>query len=69
MTTTAGPERRSAPVPSGEAGLLIARQVDPGHEEDFLPYHPRPAPTAVVAGGLDPAATGRLAPASAAVHR
>ncbi|MDN3270366.1 antibiotic biosynthesis monooxygenase [Streptomyces sp. MA15] len=35
MAKTAEPERRSAPVPSGEVGLLIARQVDPGHEEDF----------------------------------
>lgn len=35
MTEVAGDERRSAPVPSGEVGLLIARQVEPGHEADF----------------------------------
>ncbi|MFE2088608.1 DUF2255 family protein [Streptomyces sp. NPDC059460] len=28
-------EQQSAPAPSGEVGLLIARQVDPGHEEEF----------------------------------
>lgn len=31
MTKPVGHERRSAPVPSGEVGLLISRQVDPGH--------------------------------------
>ncbi|MGW2447859.1 antibiotic biosynthesis monooxygenase [Streptomyces sp. NPDC001675] len=35
MTKADADERRSAPVPSGEVGLLIARQVDPGHEADF----------------------------------
>ncbi|MFF2546526.1 hypothetical protein ACFVUY_28755 [Kitasatospora sp. NPDC058063] len=28
-------EQQSAPAPSGEVGLLIARRVDPGHEEEF----------------------------------
>ncbi|MCM2389760.1 antibiotic biosynthesis monooxygenase [Streptomyces albipurpureus] len=28
-------EQRSAPLPSGEVSLLIARQVDPGHEAAF----------------------------------
>ncbi|MFJ9036684.1 antibiotic biosynthesis monooxygenase [Streptomyces sp. NPDC102406] len=35
MTKLADQERRSAPTPSGEVGLLIAREVDPGHEADF----------------------------------
>ncbi|GGT38200.1 antibiotic biosynthesis monooxygenase [Streptomyces chromofuscus] len=35
MTKSVGHERRSAPVPSGEVGLLISRQVEPGHEADF----------------------------------
>ncbi|MFH8693508.1 antibiotic biosynthesis monooxygenase [Streptomyces sp. PAN_FS17] len=35
MTKSVGHERRSAPAPSGEVGLLISRQVEPGHEGDF----------------------------------
>jgi antibiotic biosynthesis monooxygenase (ABM) superfamily enzyme len=35
MTKAVGDERRSAPLPSGEVSLLIARQVDAGHEQDF----------------------------------
>ncbi|MFD0312811.1 antibiotic biosynthesis monooxygenase [Streptomyces flavalbus] len=35
MTTAPAPEQTSEPQPSGEVGILIARQVDPGHEEEF----------------------------------
>ncbi|MFE6409904.1 antibiotic biosynthesis monooxygenase [Streptomyces sp. NPDC057837] len=35
MTTVPAGERTSEPQPSGEVGVLIARQVDPGHEGEF----------------------------------
>lgn len=35
MATVPAREQTSEPQPSGEVGVLIARQVDPGHEEEF----------------------------------
>ncbi|MFJ5688034.1 antibiotic biosynthesis monooxygenase [Streptomyces sp. NPDC093099] len=35
MTTAPPHEPTSDPLPSGEIGVLIARQVDPGHEQEF----------------------------------
>ncbi|WP_405800223.1 antibiotic biosynthesis monooxygenase [Streptomyces sp. NBC_01506] len=35
MTTALPREPTSDPLPTGEVGVLIARQVDPGHEKEF----------------------------------